>query len=97
LKKRDTFSYVTRHNRTLRNQVKETIKEYVIEHLPEQYQICLSALDAILKHAFEILETSSDNREKRCKALSLAKESYSIKLELLTNATVVDDAIRFVS
>ena len=27
----------------------------------------------------------------------LAKECYSMKLELLTNATVVDDAIRFVS
>ena len=26
----------------------------------------------------------------------MAKECYSMKLELLTNATVVDDAIRFV-
>jgi hypothetical protein len=30
-------------------------------------------------------------------ALSLAKECYSMKLDLLTNATVVDDAIRFVT
>jgi hypothetical protein len=30
-------------------------------------------------------------------ALSLAKECYGMKLDLLTNATVVDDAIRFVS
>jgi hypothetical protein len=29
-------------------------------------------------------------------ALTLAKECYSMKLDLLTNATVVDDAIRFV-
>ena len=28
---------------------------------------------------------------------SLAKECYLMKLDLLTNATVVDDAIRFVS
>jgi hypothetical protein len=28
--------------------------------------------------------------------LSLAQECYSMKLDLLTNATVVDDAIRFV-
>jgi hypothetical protein len=35
-------------------------------------------------------------REK-IQALSLAKECYSMKLDLLTNATVVDDAIRFVS
>ena len=37
-----------------------------------------------------------DNREK-IQALSLAKECYSMKLDLLTNATVVDDAIRFVA
>jgi hypothetical protein len=30
-------------------------------------------------------------------ALSLAKDCYSMKLDLLTNGTVVDDAIRFVS
>jgi transcriptional regulator len=48
----------------LREQAKESIKEYVTEHLPEQYQVCLSALGTILKHAFEILETSPDNREK---------------------------------
>jgi len=30
-------------------------------------------------------------------ALSLAKDCYSMKLDLLANATVVDDAIRFVS
>jgi hypothetical protein len=29
--------------------------------------------------------------------MPLAKECYSMKLDLLTNATVVDDAIRFVS
>ena len=33
---------------------------------------------------------------EKIQALSLAKEYYSMKLELLTNATVVDDAIRFV-
>jgi transcriptional regulator len=32
----------------LLNQAKESIKEYVTEHLPEQYQVCLSALDTIL-------------------------------------------------
>ena len=43
-----------------------------------------------------MLPTSEDKREK-IQALSLAKECYSMKLDLLTNATVVDDAIRFVS
>jgi hypothetical protein len=43
-----------------------------------------------------ILQISQPKREK-IQALSLAKECYSMKLDLLTNATVVDDAIRFVS
>jgi hypothetical protein len=36
-------------------------------------------------------------KSEKIKALTLAKECYSMKLELLTNATVVDDAIRFVA
>jgi transcriptional regulator len=46
----------------LREQAKGTIKEYVTEHLPGQYQVCLSVVDTTLKHAFDILETSPDNR-----------------------------------
>jgi orotate phosphoribosyltransferase-like protein len=41
----------------LRSNAKESIKDYVTEHLPEQYQVCLTALDVIIKRAFEILET----------------------------------------
>ena len=42
------------------------------------------------------ISNTEDKREK-VQALSLAKDCYSVKLDLLTNATVVDDAIRFVS
>ena len=59
----------------LRSQAKETIKEYVTEHLPEQYHVCLCALDTILKHAFEILETSPDNREK-LQAMQLFRDTF---------------------
>jgi hypothetical protein len=53
-------------------------------------------LTAITKEAWNTAQTAEDKREK-IQALSLAKECYSMKLDLLTNATVVDDAIRFVS
>jgi hypothetical protein len=45
---------------------------------------------------FYTAQQTEDKREK-IQALSLAKECYSMKMDLLTNATVVDDAIRFVS
>ena len=60
--------------RYLRSQAKDSIKEYVTEHLPEQYEECLTALDAIIKRAFDMLETSPDNREK-LQAMELFKDT----------------------
>jgi hypothetical protein len=62
----------------LRTQAKESIKEYATEYLPEQYQICLIALDTIIKRAFRILETSDDNREK-LHAMELFKDTHLVK------------------
>jgi predicted transcriptional regulator len=80
----------------LRQQAKENIKKYIDERLPEEYEKCLIGLTAITKEAWNTAQDTEDKREK-IQALSLAKECYSMKLDLLTNATVVDDAIRFVS
>ena len=80
----------------LRQQAKSNIKRYIDERLPEEYEKGLVGLTAITKEAWNAAQNTEDKREK-IQALSLAKECYSMKLDLLTNATVVDDAIRFVS
>ena len=80
----------------LRQQAKDNIKWYIDERLPEEYEKCPTGLTAILREAWNTSQQTHDRREK-IQALSLAKECYSMKLDLLTNATVVDDAIRFVS
>jgi Trp operon repressor len=80
----------------LRSQAKTNIKRYIDERLPEEYEKCLIGINAITKEAWNTAANTEDKREK-IQALSLAKECYSMKLDLLTNATVVDDAIRFVS
>ncbi|MFL6358494.1 MAG: hypothetical protein ACJ72V_04010 [Nitrososphaeraceae archaeon] len=80
----------------LRSQAKANIKKYINERLPEEYEKCLVGLTAITKEAWNTAHNTEDGRQK-IQALSLAKECYYMKLELLTNATVVDDAIRFVS
>jgi hypothetical protein len=36
----------------IREQAKANIKEYTTDDLPEQYQVCLAALDTVLKNAF---------------------------------------------
>jgi DNA-binding transcriptional MocR family regulator len=80
----------------LRNQAKANIKSYIDERLPEEYEKCLVGLTAITKEAWDTAHDPEYKKEK-IHALSLAKECYSMKLDLLTNATVVDDAIRFTS
>jgi hypothetical protein len=77
-------------------QSKTNIRKYIDYLLPEEYEKCLVGLNAITKEAWNTAQSADDKREK-IHALSLAKECYSMKTDLLTNATVVDDAIRFVS
>ncbi|MFL6321138.1 MAG: hypothetical protein ACJ72Q_11740, partial [Nitrososphaeraceae archaeon] len=79
----------------LGNQSKESIKEYATEHLPERYQVCLVALDSTIKRAFDIVETSDDNREK-LQAMELFKDTHLVKLELLSNATTIDSALSYI-
>ena len=79
----------------LREQAKNSIKEYTTEALPEQYQICLSALDTILKNAFVIMQQTDDNREK-LHAMEVFKDTHVLKLELLSNATTIDHALEYI-
>jgi hypothetical protein len=89
-------SIICRDIAYLRQQAKTNIKRYIDERLPEEYEKCMVGLTAITKESWNTAQNTEDKREK-IQALSLAKECYSMKLDLLTNATVVDDAIRFVS
>ena len=68
------------------------MRRYIDERLPEEYEKCLVGLNAITRDVWNTAANTKDKREK-IQALSLTKECYSIKLDLLTNATVVDDAI----
>jgi hypothetical protein len=89
-------SIISRDVAYLRQQSKDNIRKYIDERLPEEYEKCLVGLTAILREAWITSQHTEDKREK-IQALSLAKDCYSMKLDLLTNATVVDDAIRFIS
>jgi hypothetical protein len=66
----------------LRDQAKTNIKKYIDERLPEEYEKCLVGLNAITREGWNAAQNTEDRREK-IQALSLAKECYSTKLELL--------------
>jgi hypothetical protein len=90
------LSIISRDVDHLRQWAKHNIKKYIDDRLPEEYEKCLVGLNAITREAWNAAQNTEDRREK-IQALSLAKECYSMKLDLLTNATVVDGVIRFVS
>ena len=87
-------SIISRDVAILREQSKQNIKKYIDERLPEEYEKCLVGISSILKEAWNTAN-SQDGKDK-LHALSLAKDCYSMKLELLTNATIVEDALKFV-
>ena len=89
-------SIICRDLSYLRQQSRNNINNIIDERLPEEYEKYLVGLNAIVKEAWTTSQQAEDRREK-IQALSLAKECYGMKLDLLTNATVVDDAIRFVT
>jgi predicted transcriptional regulator len=86
---------ITRDIQYLSECAKQNIKKYIDQKLPEEYEKYLVGITAILREAWNTSQQTEDNREK-IQALSLAKDCYSMKLDLLTNATVVDDAVRFI-
>src|ERR687886_1007174 len=77
------LSIISRDVYFLRQQAKHNIKRYIDERLPEEYEKCRVGLTAITKEAWNTVANTEDKREK-IQALSLAKECYSMKLDLYT-------------
>src|SRR5689334_8189668 len=90
-----SIAYINSDVQYLRQQAKQSIKEYATDHLPEQYHICLVALDSIIKRSSDIIETADDNREK-LQAMQMYKDTHQLKLELMSNATTIDSALEFI-
>jgi hypothetical protein len=90
-----TESTISRDIEYVRQQSRQKIGKYIDETLPEEYEKSLVGINSILKEVWDTSQ-NTENKKEKIQALSLAKECYSMKLDLLTNATVVNDAMRFV-
>jgi hypothetical protein len=80
----------------LRLTAKENIQKFIDEYLPAEYENCLDGLSNIMKEAWAVSTDSKSDKRERLQALSLAKECYAMKLDLLSSATVIDRAVKFV-
>ena len=87
---------VNRDLQFLRLEAKENIRRYIDEKLPFEYQKCLVGLDAILRKTWDIANSMENLDKDRLQAISVGMQAYAMKIDLLTNATVVQKAIDFV-
>jgi hypothetical protein len=79
----------------IRRQAQKAIQDYE-ESLPLELAKTLAGLDNILVHSWGIVHDSSSASD-RTKALSLARDTYALKLELITNSQVLETAVRYIS
>ena len=80
----------------LRNRARNNISRYIEEYLPAEYENCLDGLNDILTETWTISKDADSDKRERMQALSLAKECYTMKLELLSSATVIDKVVKFI-
>lgn len=77
----------------MRKAAKENIQHYIDDYLPAEYQYCLETLNMIVKEMWNV--RSKDNREL-IQARTLIKECCAMRLDLLSSATIIDRAVKFV-
>jgi len=82
----------------LKQQAKDTIENHIHERLPYEYSNCIKGLDEIIKESWLIAAKAekTGNDKERLSSLALIKDTYSEKMNLLTNASLLKDSIKFV-
>lgn len=89
-------STISRDLSFIEQEAQQNIRDYVDHKLPLEYEKCLTGVNEIMRESWIAAKESTSPVEKR-QWLVLAKDCYSMKLELLTNAGVIDKAIEFVT
>jgi predicted transcriptional regulator len=92
-------SAVSRDIEYLKQHAKDTIKNHIHDKLPYEYSKCISGLEEIIKEAWIIVAHNEKigNTKDKLQSLALIKDTYNTKMDLLTNASLLQDSIKFVS
>jgi hypothetical protein len=91
-------SAVSRDMIFLKEEAKDTIKNHIQDKLPYEFTKCISGLEEIIKEAW-IVATHAEkigNNKDKLQSLALIKDTYNTKMDLLTNASLLQDSIKFV-
>lgn len=89
-------STISRDIEYLRTIAKENLKQHIDDRLPFEYEQCLQGITQIIQHVWMLSEKSDNSIKEKLQSLSLAKDCYSIKMDLLTNSNMLKDVMTFV-
>jgi len=88
-------STVSRDISVLRKEAKEEIRKYIEQQVPLEYHKTLTGLQNIIKSMSEIIAKSTDNKEIM-QASTIKMQALNMKMELVSNANLVHEAIDLV-
>ena len=80
----------------LRREAKENIHRYIDERLPFEFHKCLVGLDTIVCKMSDIANSAESDSRDILQATSVKMQAYSMKIDLLSNATVIEKAVHFI-
>ena len=89
-------SSVNRDLLFIRQKAQENIKNHIQGRMPQEYHMVEVSINQVLKKAWHIASTTADERV-RLQALSLVKECNAHKMEMVTNGSIVSDALKYVN
>lgn len=92
-------SSINRDLKYLSESARKNVETHLQEKLPEEYQLCMTGLNQVLKKSWEIANSKSSAVDDKTKlqALSLANECYKYKMDFATNSGIITDALKFVN
>lgn len=79
----------------LKVQATEQMRIHISERLPWEYRICAEGISEVLKHAWRVF-LEGDAKTSKISVLSLIAQCYKDRLEIVTNAHVVTEALQHV-
>lgn len=87
---------VSEDRKWLREQAKNSIRSFTQERLPEIFELSLVGLTQIMRQAW-LLSTTSKYERNRVMALKLAQECVTERLNMASNADIIEKTAAFVS
>lgn len=87
---------ISRDMAYLKQHAKQLLKTHIEDTMPVEYQKGIAAIDQVLRMCWGIVGKSDDERV-RLQALSLIDQCNSHKMDMVTNGSIITDALKYVN